>query len=150
MNSDFCVAVHALVFLNHKACLLSSEELAVNICTNPARVRKVMARLKKANLIETREGSVGGGYRFTLDPSGVTLAQVAQALELHFVDPAWRSGDSHLDCLVSSGMAGIMDDIFGQLNSICMEYLEELSIEDLNRKIFKDQTETTISASETG
>ena len=47
MTSDYCVAVHALVYLNHKAKVLSSEELAENICTNPARVRKVMAKLKK-------------------------------------------------------------------------------------------------------
>ena len=37
MTSDYCVAVHALVYLNHKAKVLSSEELAENICTNPAR-----------------------------------------------------------------------------------------------------------------
>ena len=49
MTSDYCVAVHALVYLNHKAKVLSSEELAENICTNPARVRKVMAKLKKDN-----------------------------------------------------------------------------------------------------
>lgn len=35
MTSDYCVAVHALVYLNHKAKVLSSEELAENICTNP-------------------------------------------------------------------------------------------------------------------
>ena len=45
LNSDFCVAVHGLVFLKHKGCTISSEELAENICTNPARVRKVMAKL---------------------------------------------------------------------------------------------------------
>ena len=64
MNSDFCVAVHALVYLNRRGCVLSSEELARNICTNPARVRKVLARMKKDGLVETKEGSSGGGYRF--------------------------------------------------------------------------------------
>ena len=48
MNSDFIVAVHALVYLNHKADIVSSEALAKNICTNAARVRKVMAPLKRA------------------------------------------------------------------------------------------------------
>ena len=36
MDSSFNVAVHALVYLHHKDCLLSSEALAENICTNPA------------------------------------------------------------------------------------------------------------------
>ena len=50
MNSDFIVAVHALVYLNHKADIVSSEALAKNICTNAARVRKVMAPLKLAQI----------------------------------------------------------------------------------------------------
>ena len=33
--------------------MVSSEVLAENICTNPARVRKVMAQLKRAGLVET-------------------------------------------------------------------------------------------------
>lgn len=39
--------------------MVSSEVLAENICTNPARVRKVMAQLKRAGLVETHEGAVG-------------------------------------------------------------------------------------------
>ena len=50
MTSEFTIAVHALVFLNHKAQVYSSEGLAENVCTNAARIRKVMAKLKKADL----------------------------------------------------------------------------------------------------
>ena len=48
MTSEFGIAVHAMVFLHHKGDMVSSEVLAENICTNPARVRKVMAQLKRA------------------------------------------------------------------------------------------------------
>ena len=65
MTSEFGMAVHALTFLNHKGEIVSSEALAKNICTNPARVRKVMAKLKKAGLVDTKEG-LEGGYRFQL------------------------------------------------------------------------------------
>ena len=47
MNSEFTIAVHALVFLNHKRESVSSDKLAANICTNPARVRKIMGKLRK-------------------------------------------------------------------------------------------------------
>ena len=60
MNGLFCVAIHALIYLDKRGEQLSSEELAANICTNPARVRKVMAKLKKAGLVATRSGRVGG------------------------------------------------------------------------------------------
>ena len=54
MTSEFGIAVHAMVFLHHKGDMVSSEVLAENICTNPARVRKVMAQLERAGLVECR------------------------------------------------------------------------------------------------
>ena len=68
MDSSFNLAVHALVCLSHSGRSLSSEALAENICTNPTRVRRVMAGLKKAGMVETREG-LDGGYRLTADPA---------------------------------------------------------------------------------
>ena len=56
MDSSFNLAVHALVCLSHSGRSLSSEALAENICTNPTRVRRVQAVLKKAGIVETREG----------------------------------------------------------------------------------------------
>lgn len=135
MTSDFCVAVHALVYLNHKAKVLSSEELAVNICTNPARVRKVMAKLKKAGLLKTREGSEGG-YLFTADPKEVSLAAIADVLEIRFVDTSWKSGDTDMKCLVASGMAGLMDEVFDDLNEQCRQRLKDVTIDTLDQKIF--------------
>lgn len=138
MDSAFCVAAHALVYLNHKACMLSSEELAENICTNPARVRKVMACLKRSGLVETKQGNVGG-YLFTADPAKVTLAQVAEAVQARFVEAGWHSGDSDMECLVASGMAKLMDGIFAELNKSCMEHLKYIRISDLDRSIFQQK-----------
>ena len=61
MTSEFSVAVHALVFLNHKGTTYSSEGLAENICTNPARIRKVMAKLKKVTLLSVIISTIFGG-----------------------------------------------------------------------------------------
>ena len=97
MDSSFNLAVHALVCLSHSGRSLSSEALAENICTNPTRVRRVMAGLKKAGMVETREG-LDGGYRLTADPASLTLRQVAEAVNTRFVDCAWHSGDIDRDC----------------------------------------------------
>ena len=67
MDSSFNLAVHALVCLSHSGRSLSSEALAENICTNPTRVRRVLAGLKKAGMVETREG-LDGGYRLCTRP----------------------------------------------------------------------------------
>ena len=79
MTSEFTVAIHGLVYLHHRGETASSEVLAQNICTNPARVRKVMAKLKKAGLVDTKEGAVGG-YQSARAPETVTLCEIAEAL----------------------------------------------------------------------
>ena len=135
MDGMFSLAVHALTYLNHKDCVLTSEELAENICTNPARVRKAMALLKKAGLVTTRTGQVGG-YRFAVDAGALTLAQVAEAMHVRFVDATWRSGDVDMACLVASGMAEIMDDLYLKLDRQCRESLAHITIADIDRRIF--------------
>ncbi len=137
MNGDFTLAVHALVFLNHKQTTISSEELADNICTHAVRVRKIMAHLKRAKLIETKEGRLSGGYSFTADANKITLRQVAEALNVDFVSSDWRSGSIEKPCLISSGMADIMDGIYSELNKLCCERLSKITIADIDCTIFK-------------
>ena len=135
MNGLFCVAVHALIYLDKRGCMLSSEELAANICTNPARVRKVMARLKKAGLVATKTGN-DGGYHLLCEPGRVTLDQVADALDVRFVEPAWHSGGGvDCGCLVASGMAGVMDGLFDDLDRRCREQLAQLTLSDLEKQL---------------
>ena len=56
MNSEFIIALHALAYLRHRNTNVSSEELAKSICTNPARIRKVMAKLKKSRIAGNKRG----------------------------------------------------------------------------------------------
>lgn len=135
MTSEFAIAVHALVFLNHKGSCQSSEKIAENVCTNPARIRKILAKLKKAQLVETKEG-LEGGYLFCNDPSKVTLAQVCQAVGSTPVSVSWHSGDLNMDCQIASGMAHIMDGIYMQLNDSCYEKLQTMTIAQVDQQIF--------------
>ena len=135
MNGLFCVAVHALIYLDKRGGILSSEELAANICTNPARVRKVMAKLKKAGLVATKAGNEGG-YHLLCSPEKVTLDQIADVLEVRFVEPAWHSGgDVDCGCMVASGMAGVMDGVFDDLDRRCRERASQLSLADLEEQL---------------
>lgn len=137
MSSEFAVGVHALVFLCHKKTTLSSELLAENVCTNPARIRKVLAKLKKAGLVSTKEG-LGGGYCFTLDPARVTLRQVEEAVEERLVYAAWKPGNTDMECLVASGMAGVLDGIYADLDELCKRRLGEITIQDIENQIFAE------------
>lgn len=136
MNGDFAVAVHALVFLYHRQETLSSDTLAWNICTNPVRVRKVMAKLRKAGLADAREGKIDGGYKSLVSGGDIRLSQVLHAIEEKCVTPSWRPGGDEADCLISSGMAGALDEIYDILNENCVKQLDAITIADVSKRIF--------------
>lgn len=142
VNSDFNVAVHALVYLDHSQRMLSSDELAENICTNAARVRKVMAPLRQAGLVETREGH-SGGYRMSTPPKSVSLSDIADALQVRFVESTWRSGDVDRECLVASGMGDVMDTIYSELDTACRGKLAKVTVADVEDTIFNVPAERT-------
>lgn len=131
MTGEFVVAVHAIEVLFRSGKSLSSEALAANVCTNPARIRKVMAKLKKAGLVETKVGA-DGGYCFTQNPGEVTLRQVLEAVGDKVVAAGWKSGNPDMECLVCAGMAHTMDTIFSELNSKCLDHLNTITIEKLD------------------
>lgn len=135
MNGEFAIALHALVYLRHKATTLRSEALAQNVCTNPARIRKVMAKLKKAGLVDTREGA-GGGYSLADPHRDISLRQVADALQQPIVYANWKSGDPNMDCLVAAGMAKVVDDLCAQLDDLCRTHLEATTVSDIERRLF--------------
>ena len=109
MTGEFAVGVHAAVFLSRKKGVHSSEEIAERVGTNPARVRKILAGLKRAGLVETKEGS-DGGYMFCLDAEAVDLKMVADALGVTFVSVTRRT---KLCC---------------SMDQRCREYLEGVTI----------------------
>lgn len=141
MNSDFCVAVHAVVYLNHKQAVCSSEQLAENICTHPARVRRILGKLCKQHLLETAVSGPRGGYRFSGSAEKTTLAEIADALKITFVEPGWHSGNTDMECLIASGMSALMDEVFADLNGRCESRLKEITIADLDHKLFGKQKE---------
>lgn len=135
MTGEYAIAVHAVVYLSHKDTLLSSDAIAQNVCTNPARIRKIMSMLKKAGIVATKEG-LEGGYYLLKKPCDITLKAIGEAVQVDYVSASWRSGSHDLSCLIASGMADIMDGIYDSLNELCRERLEHITISDIEYQIF--------------
>jgi len=64
------------------------------------------------------------------------LRDVRDAVGIRLIEPAWRSGDADMKCLIASGMAAAMDEVYGRLNRVCGETLAQLTIADMDKKIF--------------
>ena len=141
MNAEFPLAVHALVYLLHTQRVTSSQELAKNICTNPARVRKVLAKLHHAGLVTAHPGK-GSGYLTLPGAEHICLTDVLAALEETPISMNWRSGDMDEVCLVSSGMGIVMDGLYTQMNTACLQWLETVTIGTISDQIFKQRGAT--------
>ena len=136
MTGEFSVAVHGMLYLMQADQTVSSRKLAENMCTNPARVRKVMAELGRAGLVQAREGRGEGGYRAIPDSGSVTLAQILDALGSAAVPDLWHGADLDRECLLSSGIGALMDDLCRDLNGLCRARLDGITLKSVSRRIF--------------
>ena len=123
-----------MIFLHHKNETVSSELLAENVCTNPGRVRRVMSKLRKAGIVETRQGRTEGGYSYPKIKQ-ITLSDIAEALDTNFVDFTWRSGSKEKKCLISSGMSDYMDEMIQEMNRRCKDYLSVITVADAEKQL---------------
>ncbi len=138
MTAEFIVALHSIVYLSHTGKTLTSEQIAENVCTNPARVRKVMAKLKKAGLVGTK-GGFDGGYEFIRDPEKTTLHDIFAATSRRFIKLTWRSGSSGNACPISRAMGPFTDELFRRLDTACNDILESVTVAEILRRIFNEK-----------
>jgi Rrf2 family protein len=135
LNSEFCIAVHSLVFLaylpDHMA---SSDLLASNVRTNPVCIRRVMNVLKKAGLVKAQKG-IGGGYILNCEPNEVTLGQIYRITSSGSLVSDWRSGDPNMDCRIASQIGDVMNQIYEGAERSYESYLNQFTIQDILDKL---------------
>ena len=139
MTGDLNMAVHALVLLSHKKEAMSCDIIANNVCTQPARIKKILNKLVKAKLVEKKEGTKDY-YIFSLSANEVSIGEIAEKINFKIIDSKWRTGDLNMECLIASGMADIMDDIYIGLNNKCLTALKNLSLQDIHDVIFNGKS----------
>ncbi|MDO3409977.1 Rrf2 family transcriptional regulator [Saccharibacillus sp. CPCC 101409] len=134
MNSEFPAAVHLLVYLAHlPGRTANSEELALSLHINPARVRKTMRCLREQGWVSTREG-LGGGYSLDADPAALRLSDVYRATDCGGLRPKKGTGRADSDCPVGSGIAGAMDGYFAEAERRYLEAFDGVTIRDVLEK----------------
>ena len=135
MNSDFVIAMHSLVFLaNLPDQMANSEMIAENVCTNSARIRKVMSILRKKGYVKTKEG-IGGGYILSCDPTITTLSHIYLSISSGSLKPHWCTGDPKQECVISSKTQGVMDEIFNEAETYLQSFLNQITISRVLEKI---------------
>lgn len=114
MDTKFSVAVHVLVLISESASPLHSDQMAKSIGTNASYVRKILALLKKAQIVNTHRGI--GCYALVVAPHRLTLLQIYQAVteqhQIHLLDIHQNSNDL---CFVGHHIKPVLTGMFADI-----------------------------------
>ncbi|MET9800363.1 Rrf2 family transcriptional regulator [Streptomyces sp. NPDC006368] len=135
-NSRLTIATHVLAWLalaRHRGQeVLTSEQVATSVNTNPVIIRRSLGDLRRAGLVEVRHGA-GGGWSLARGPEEVTLLEVYHAVGdqppfgLHHTEP-------NLECPVGRGIRPALSEIYGRVERAMRQELAATSIADVLRK----------------
>ena len=78
MDTKFSVAVHVLILVSESPTPINSDQMALSVGTNASYVRKILALLKKAGIVDGHRGI--SGYTLMIAPEQLTLLQIYQAV----------------------------------------------------------------------
>jgi Rrf2 family protein len=81
INTQFAIAVHLVAALAYREGQeITSSYLAMGVNTSPSFVRRTLARLSKAGLVETTTGK-SGACRLARKPAQISLLDVYRAVD---------------------------------------------------------------------
>jgi len=122
--------VHTLALLAQSPdAFLTSNEIAESTLTHPVVVRRLVAALQEAGVVETQKGP-GGGVRLARLPRQITLADIYRAVE--------TSEPLHLphtppnkNCPIGQAMQRILEEIFTRAESALTRELALTTLSDV-------------------
>jgi Rrf2 family protein len=129
-SSQFATGVHFLALLSQSPdAFRTSNEIAESTMTHPVVVRRLMASLQEAGVVETQKGP-GGGVRLARLPRQITLADVYRAVQ--------TSEPLHLphtppnkNCPIGEAMQSILEEVFARAESALTGELARTTLSDV-------------------
>jgi Rrf2 family protein len=128
-NLRFSVALHILTLLAAKGTgLLTSEEIAASVDTNPVVIRRVMASLRENGLVESRPG-VNGGWRLKKSPTSITLRKVFEIVREEDLLAMHAHPNPH--CPIGGHIRDSLQGVFAEAEKALHSSLSKQTVADL-------------------
>lgn len=141
-NSRVAIAAHTLAWMELNRRLgsevVTSEQIAESVNTNPVVIRRSLGELRKGGLVESRRGT-GAGWSLTRDAESITLLDVYQAVQagpllgLHTSPP-------NQDCPVGFGIQPALERVYDGLEEAVRDRLAWITVGDLLADILAQQS----------
>ena len=129
MDTKFSVAVHVLILISESPTPINSDQMAESVGTNASYVRKILALLKKAGIVDGHRGI--GGCTMLIPSEQLTLLQIYQAVmeqpKPHLLDIHQNPNDR---CVVGRHIRSVLTDMFGEVEYAFAHSLAEKTLAD--------------------
>lgn len=129
-NSRFAVAVHALaVIAYHADERHTSRAIAGSVATNPVVIRRLLAQLMRAGIVESTHGAKGG-FRLAKPAAKVSLHDIREAVEDCGGLFAQREKKNE-KCPIACRMATILKGVFARVEAKVGPELKRTTLADI-------------------
>ncbi len=138
-NSRLTIAAHALAWMalsqQRGQDLLTSDQVAASVNTNPVIIRRSLGDLRRAGLVDVRHGA-GAGWSLARSPQDITLLDVYDAVEQ---DPlfAMHRTEPNLECPVGRGIRPALGGVYGEIEQALRRELQRTTIADVLRETLR-------------
>jgi Rrf2 family protein len=135
-NSRLTIAVHVLTWMalaqRRGRQLLTSEQIAASVNTNPVIIRRSLGDLRRAGLVAVRHGA-GAGWTLARHPAQITLLDVYDAVER---DPLFgmHRTEPNQECPVGRGIRPALGDLYAEVEQALRQHLRGTSIAEVLRR----------------
>lgn len=139
-------AVHILAYLDiYQGNDLSSRAIAASIESNPSVVRSLASDLRKAGLIDSRQGVAGA--ELAKKPAEISLYDVFMAIDadhnLLHIDPK-----TNPQCVVGGNIQAVLTKSYQQVEAQAFNEMRQITLQDIIDQIKVRQEEKNTAAQE--
>lgn len=138
ISSRFTVAVHILSLVKIESNqTLTSSYIAGSVNTNSVVIRRLISKLKQADLIETHQGS--GGIQLLKPLSDITLLDVYKAVEVVDEGELFQMHeDTNINCVVGANIQSVLEIVLLRAQDAMETVLKNVTMEDIVSGILQE------------
>ncbi|MFC5187529.1 Rrf2 family transcriptional regulator [Actinomadura harenae] len=136
VSSRMTVATHTLTWMalvcpRRPDGVVTSDQIADSVNTNPVVIRRILGSLRDAGLVVSRRGQ-GAGWMLARAPESITLRDVYLAVE---PDPliAPHAAQPNQACPVGRGIPPVLREAYGRAEESMKEELAAVTVADVLR-----------------
>jgi Rrf2 family protein len=136
-SGRFAVAAHIMSNIAYRSdrgeAYVSSSSIAISVNTNAVFVRELLSGLRKAGLVETKEGA-GGGVRLSRAAKTITLRDIYLASGERAPLPQ-NSRPRHKPCLISCGIRLALEPTVKEVETAMLSVLARRNLSQVVKAI---------------